>query len=74
MTNNMSSISLRENVILTKIILTTDGTNGCVKGDTWCQMGAFGIPYCRTILNSDDGVVQAVWPLPLVWQMGMWAH
>ena len=29
MTNNMASSGLRENVTLTKIILTTDDTNGC---------------------------------------------
>ena len=33
MTNSMASSHLRENVILTKVIFTTDGTNGCVKGD-----------------------------------------
>ena len=37
-TNNMASSGLLENVILTKIILTTDGTIGCAKSNTWCQM------------------------------------
>ena len=37
MTNSMDLSALMENVILTKIILTTDGTIGCVKHDTWCQ-------------------------------------
>ena len=34
-----------ENVILTKIILMTDGTNGYAKGDTWCQrvFGTYGV-------------------------------
>ena len=30
----MASSGLRENVTLTYIVLTTDGTNGCAKGDT----------------------------------------
>ena len=37
MTNSMASSCLRENVILTKIILTTDGTNECVKSHKQCQ-------------------------------------
>ena len=44
MTNNMASSGLREKVIFTKIILTTDGTNGCVKSDTWCQRGVWYSP------------------------------
>ena len=32
---------LWENVILTKIILSTDGPSGCARGDTWCQMGVW---------------------------------
>ena len=32
---------LKENVILTEIILTTSGTNEYVKGDTWCQRGVW---------------------------------
>ena len=46
----MALSDLRENVILTKIILTADGTNGCVRGDTWWW----------TILTSAIGVMQAV--------------
>ena len=42
--NKTALSSLRENVILTKIILTTNGTNGCVKGDTWCQGGLWQAP------------------------------
>ena len=47
----MASSGLRENVILTKIILTTDGTNGCVKGDTWCQ-GGFGTSLVQDHANQ----------------------
>ena len=42
MTRNMASAGLREDAMLTKIILTTDGTIGCVKSDTWCQMVGAG--------------------------------
>ena len=54
----MASSGLRENVILTKIILTIDGTNVHTKEDTWCQKGGwgFGIPWCRTILTSGASV------------------
>ena len=38
MTNNMALSGLWKNVMLTKIILTTDDSIGCVKGVTWCQM------------------------------------
>ena len=38
MKSNTALSSLRENVILTKIMLTTDGTIGCAKSDTWCQI------------------------------------
>ena len=34
MTNNMASSGFKENVILTKNILATDGTMGSVKSDT----------------------------------------
>ena len=34
----MASSGLLEIVILTSIMLTTDGTIGCVKSNTWCQM------------------------------------
>ena len=49
MTSKMASSGLREYVILTKIILTIDGTIGCAKGFTdgakW-----FGTKFwCRTI-------------------------
>ena len=33
--SNMASSGLRENVILTKVTLTKDGTNVCVKGEKW---------------------------------------
>ena len=38
MTNNMALSGQWENVILIKIILTTDGTVGYAKSDTWWQM------------------------------------
>ena len=37
--NNMVWSGVRENIILSKIILTIGGTNGYVKGDTWCYRG-----------------------------------
>ena len=40
----MAFSGLRENIMLTKIVLSTDGTNGCVKGDTWCQKGGLAPP------------------------------
>ena len=57
--NNIAFSVLRENVVPTKVIVTTDGTNGCVKGDIWCQRG-FWTPWCRTILVRVVGVLQAV--------------
>ena len=38
MPNNMALSGLWENVILTNIIPTSDGTIVCVKSDTWCKM------------------------------------
>ena len=38
MISNMALSGLRENVVLAKIILTADGTIGCVRSDTWCHM------------------------------------
>ena len=43
MTNNMALSGLWENVIPTNIILTTDGTIGCEKRNTWCQMVLGGL-------------------------------
>ena len=34
----MALSGLRENVILTIIILITDGSNGCLMGDTFSQL------------------------------------
>ena len=68
----MAFSDLRENVILTKIIFTTDGTNGYVKGKTWCERGV-GTPWCRTILTSAVGLMQACSPLFCVAEGG-WAH
>ena len=34
----MASSGLRENVILTKIIFSIDGTTACAKSDMWCHM------------------------------------
>ena len=59
----MASSGIVENIILTKIIFTTDGTNGCVKGDTWCK-GGLGTPWCGTILIRVVSVMQGVWLLP----------
>ena len=36
---SMASSGLGKNVILTKIIFTTDGIMVCAKGYTWCQRG-----------------------------------
>ena len=57
----MAFSGLRENVILTKIILTTEGTNGYAKSDTWCERGVWH-PWWRTILTSAVIVKQAVQP------------
>ena len=56
-----------------QIILSTNGTNGCVKGDTMCQNGLTE-PWCRATLTRIVGIVQAVLLLPLVWQKGIWTH
>ena len=59
MAKKVASSGLRENVILIRIILTTDGANGCVavtngtKGSVW-------YPRCKTINSSAVGVIQAV--------------
>ena len=49
MTNNMDLSGQRENAIFTKIILITNDTNGCVKGDIWCQRGFCGKVGSRSI-------------------------
>ena len=49
MKSNMALLGFWENVILTKIILTTDGTIGCAKSDTWCQMV---VHHFQKILNK----------------------
>ena len=67
-TIDMASSGLRENVIFTKIIPSTDGTIGCAKSDTWCQI------VWHQILVQDHIFTSAVWyrhklcsPLPPVW-------
>ena len=57
MINSIALSGLRENVILTGIILTTDDISGYVRGDTWYQGDWHGLM-----------VMHAVDPLPLVWQ------
>ena len=53
MPDHMASSGLRENVILTKIILTTDGTNK-VQREIWSQGGWH--PQGRTIRTTDVDV------------------
>ena len=40
---SLASSGLRKKIILHKTVLTREGTDVCVKGDTWRQMGV-GIP------------------------------
>ena len=52
--NNMALSGLRENIILAKIIPTTDSTDGCAKGDTWCQRGGKGCFFCTSLEPHGD--------------------
>ena len=51
----MALLGLQDNFIVTKIILTTDGTIGYAKSDIWCQMVWHPILVENLILTS------AVW-------------
>ena len=60
-----------ENIIFTKIILTTDGITGCAISYTWCQSvwhqyeGAGLLPY---LPNGDTySMTHIVGPLPCLW-------
>ena len=67
MTNNRALSSLRKNVILINIILTTDGTIGCVKSDKWYQRvwdSYFGAGPYLTVLVIRSQAVQH--PVPQV--------
>ena len=67
----MASSSLRENFILNKIILTTDDTNACVKGDTWYQGGILGTLLCENIITRVVGVMKSVAPASCVAEVGV---
>ena len=77
--NNVVLSGLRENIILTNYILTTDGTNGYAKGDTWCQRGILQPPvqdhsyqccWCNTscVVPSPLCGRGRCWPI-VVWQL-----
>ena len=67
MTNNMALSGLRENVILTKSILTTNGFIGLQTVTNGAKRICYPI-WCMTILTSAVGVTQAVQSLPTVLQ------
>ena len=61
MTNKVALSGLSENVILIKILHTTDDNFGCVKSDTWCKMVLHQIVVQDTCLPTTvDMSTQAV--------------
>ena len=72
--NNTALEGLRKNVVSRKIILSTDGTNGCVERHK-VSKGVWH-PLHKNILTRVVGVMQVLWPLcpPCDRRESMWSH